>query len=234
MKNFSSLPLFSQIFFSLIPTTLLLLICYYWADPTFALWINHQKLRSFPVFAWGTHCVDIITIGSVLYYAYFSYSFSSYKKEKEIRYSYPLQTRFPFLNIANSVAIAIFIKDVLKTVFGRYWPTTWIQNNPSLIHDHAYGFHWFHQGAIYRSFPSGHTTVAAAFMMSLWLAFPHSWWRWLGVYVLITVVLGLLINNYHFIGDCIAGAWIGCVVAIYVNTLSYHLKSKSINNSEAF
>lgn len=207
--------LFQKTLFSLIPTVLLIVVCYFWADPAFAIWIDHENLRRFPIFDWGTHLVDVIIIWTVLYYAYFTWSFSFQKK-----------SHWPFLNIANSVAISIFIKDALKSLFGRYWPTTWVQNNPSLIHDHAYGFHWFHKGVIYQSFPSGHTTVAVTFMVALWLAFPRSLYRWLGVIIALVIVVGLLANDYHFIGDCLAGAWVGAVVGVYVITVTTNLLSE--------
>jgi len=53
-------------------------------------------------------------------------------------------------------------------------------------------------------------------MVALWLTFPRSLWRWLGVIIAFAIITGLLANDYHFIGDCIAGAWIGAVVAVYV------------------
>ncbi len=188
--------------------------CCFWVDPTFARWVDHENLRRFPIFDWSTHLVDLIVIWSFLYYCYFAWSLS-HQKNKPFN-NQDLKFQWPFLNVANSIVIAIFMKDVLKVIFGRYWPRTWIQNNPSLLRDQAYGFHWFHKGAIYQSFPSGHTTVAVAFMVALWLTFPLGLWRCLGVFVAVAVVVGLLADDYHFIGDCIAGAWIGGMVAIYV------------------
>lgn len=214
MRTFSSRSLFQKTLLSLIPTGLLITLCYFWADPAFAIWVDHENLRRFPVFDWSTHLVDVIMIWSFLYYAHFAFSFSNQKKKSLSNEK--TKSRWPFLNVANSVAISIFIKDALKAPFGRYWPSTWVENNPSLIHDHAYGFHWFHKGVIYQSFPSGHTTVATTFMVALWLTFPRSLWRWFGVLVAIAVITGLLADDYHFIGDCIAGAWVGAVVAIYV------------------
>jgi len=224
MNSFSSLPLSQKTLLSLIPTALLITFCYFWADPAFAIWIDHENLRRFPIFDWGTHLVDVIMIWSALYYVYFAFSFSNQKKKS---FDHNETTfRWPLLNVANSVAIAIFIKDALKAPFGRYWPTTWVENNPSLIHDHAYGFHWFHQGAAYRSFPSGHTTVAVTFMVALWLSFPRSLWRWFGVFVATAVIAGLLADDYHFIGDCIAGAWVGAVVAVYAVETTKFLTKK--------
>lgn len=225
MKNLlASSSLFQKTLLSLIPTTLLITLCYFWADPAFAFWSDHEKLKRFPVFDYGTHLVDVIMIWSFLYYAYFAWSFSN--QEKRCLSNDETTFQWPLLNVANSVAISIFIKDALKAPFGRYWPSTWVNNNPSLIHDHAYGFHWFHKGVIYQSFPSGHTTVGVAFMVSLWLSFPRSSWRWLGVLAAVTIVTGLLANDYHFIGDCLAGAWVGAVVAIYVVATTRFLSQK--------
>src|SRR5262249_33013519 len=56
-----------------------------------------------------------------------------------------------------SIIVASAIKGELKFIFGRTWPETWVGNNPSLIRDGVYGFHFFHGGRGYDSFPSGHT-----------------------------------------------------------------------------
>src|SRR6202035_331252 len=56
-----------------------------------------------------------------------------------------------------SLMVAVAFEYYLKFLFGRYWPETWVDDNPSLIGDGAYGFHPFHFGTAYGSFPSGHT-----------------------------------------------------------------------------
>ena len=53
-------------------------------------------------------------------------------------------------------------------MFGRTWPETWTHNNPSLIHDGAYGFNWFHGGPGYELFPSGHMAAICAVISVLW------------------------------------------------------------------
>ncbi|MBX9742526.1 MAG: phosphatase PAP2 family protein [Chthoniobacterales bacterium] len=219
-NNLTSLSLFQKTLLSLIPTALLITFCYFWADPAFAFWSDHENFRQFPIFDYFTHIVDAIVIWSVLYYGYFAYSFSK-EKQQSLKKGLNSSTHaWPSLNVANSVSISIFIKDALKEPFGRYWPNTWTNNNPSLIHDHAYGFHWFHKGVIYQSFPSGHTTVAVAMMVALWLSFPQSVVRYLGVLLGSAIIIGLLADNYHFLGDCAAGAWVGATVAIYVTAYS--------------
>ena len=99
------------------------------------------------------------------------------------------------------------IKQQLKFVFGRTWPETWTNNNPSLIHDGVYGFNPFHGGSWYGSFPSGHTAAMCAVMSVLWLCYPK--FRPLyGTFVAL-VVGGLIGANYHFVSDIVVGGFVG-------------------------
>jgi membrane-associated phospholipid phosphatase len=109
-----------------------------------------------------------------------------------------------------SVFSAWVIKNQLKIVFGRTWPETWVQGNPSLIRDGAYGFNLFHKGDWYEAFPSGHTAAICAAMTVLWICYP----RWRPVYALAIamVVIGLIGANFHFVSDIIAGGFIGVSV----------------------
>src|SRR5262249_5477922 len=102
-----------------------------------------------------------------------------------------------------SLILAEQFRTSVSFVTGRYWPDTWIDNNPSLIHDGAYGFHPFHWGSAYGSFPSGHTARTVAFVAVFWVASPV--WRWLCVLAVAAVAVGLIGMNYHFVGDVIAG-----------------------------
>jgi membrane-associated phospholipid phosphatase len=114
--------------------------------------------------------------------------------------------------LASSVSLvaASSIKDSLKFAFGRTWPETWVQNNPSLIRDGAYGFNPFHGGQGYASFPSGHTTATCAVVAVLWFCYPR--FRALYVVVIAAVVIGLIGADYHFLGDIIAGGFLGWLV----------------------
>jgi membrane-associated phospholipid phosphatase len=113
-----------------------------------------------------------------------------------------------------SLPLAEQFRDSISFLAGRYWPDTWIENNPSLIHDGAYGFHPFHWGSAYGSFPSGHTARAVAFVAVFWIAYPA--WRWLCVLVTAAVAVGLIGMNYHFISDVIAGGVVGGIVGAYL------------------
>jgi len=108
---------------------------------------------------------------------------------------------------ALSLVISSAIKNQLKIVFGRTWPETWVRDNPSLIRDGVYGFHPFHGGAGYESFPSGHTTAVLAVMSVLWICYPK--FRVLYGIVIFAIVIGLIGADFHFLSDCIAGAFLG-------------------------
>jgi hypothetical protein len=48
-------------------------------------------------------------------------------------------------------------------------------------------------------------------MAAVWLLYPRL--RAPAALAAALVVLGLLANDYHFVSDCIAGAWLGAIVA---------------------
>ena len=103
--------------------------------------------------------------------------------------------------------MAIVLKDELKFAFGRLWPETWVESNPSLIRDGAYGFFPFHGGRGWFSFPSGHTTMIAAPVAVLWSRLPR--WRPILAIPVALVVVGLFGADYHFVGDMVAGLYLG-------------------------
>lgn len=111
-----------------------------------------------------------------------------------------------------SILVAETIKDQLKFVFGRSWPATGGHHRPSLIGDGTYGFHWLHGGNIYQSFPSGHMGAACALLSVLWLCYPAG--RPLWAAAALAVAAALIGGNYHFLGDVIAGAFVGSSVGL--------------------
>jgi membrane-associated phospholipid phosphatase len=114
----------------------------------------------------------------------------------------------------NAVVIGQFLKDIFKVIFGRYWPATFVCNNPSLVSNHVYGFQWFKSGSAYASFPSGHTTFIFSFSISMWFLFPKL--RWLWFLLAFLVVVGQIGMYYHFLSDVIAGALLGSLVGFYI------------------
>ena len=106
-----------------------------------------------------------------------------------------------------SLIVAELTKAQLKLVFGRTWPDTFINDNPSFLRDGVYGFNFFHGGRGYASFPSGHTAVTCAVITVLWIYYPR--WRPLYALAVAGVAIGLIGANYHFLSDVIAGGFVG-------------------------
>ncbi len=107
-----------------------------------------------------------------------------------------------------TVPLAFVLKSVLKQLFGRMNTRAW------LIHQPDHDFRWFQGGEGFTGFPSGHMAVFTAFLASAWLCYP----RLRPACIVLMVVLGvaLIVTNYHFLGDVIAGAWLGVMVNICV------------------
>ena len=99
------------------------------------------------------------------------------------------------------------MKNFLKFVFGRTWPETWVDNNPSFISDGIYGFHFMHGGSAYQSFPSGHMAATCTVISVMCIRYP----RYRRFYLIAGLFVGaaLVGGNYHFLSDIIAGAFIG-------------------------
>ena len=116
------------------------------------------------------------------------------------------------LRAAIALAAAVMVKDQLKWAFGRTWPETWVQNNPSFIGNGTFGFFPFHGGQGWYSFPSGHTTIICAVMGVFWMRWPRL--RPLWILVAMIVVVGLLGADYHFVSDILAGAALGGAIGL--------------------
>ena len=112
---------------------------------------------------------------------------------------------------------AIGVKDLLKIAFGRTWPETWTNNNPSFITDHAYYFAPFHGGIGWSAFPSGHQTVTAAFCAALWILAPRL--RVLCIVMMLVVAIGLIGADEHWLSDVIAGSLIGWFIGVLVTKM---------------
>lgn len=102
-----------------------------------------------------------------------------------------------------AVPAAYMLKAVLQVVFGRTNTRLWLAGGVPLQFD------WFN-GIGTGGFPSGHMTVFTAFGAAVWYAYP----RWRLPIVLGLVLLGtaLIVTDYHFLSDVIAGACAGILM----------------------
>ncbi len=104
------------------------------------------------------------------------------------------------------VPLAFLAKVVLQYVFGRPDPHVW------LLYHLPPRFHWFRANAGYGCFPSGHMTVFTALMTTLLHYYPR--YRRVIMALLLLLALALIVTNYHFLSDVIAGAVLGVVACI--------------------
>lgn len=123
-----------------------------------------------------------------------------------------------FLLGAASLVVAEVAKRALKVLFGRTWPKF---AHPSFLRDGAYGFHPLHVGHPFESFPSGHMTAMCALVSVLWIFFPRL--RALCVACAALLATILILGDYHFVSDVIAGSFLGTSVGIAVTSLGHAL-----------
>ncbi|MCK9366228.1 MAG: phosphatase PAP2 family protein [Metallibacterium scheffleri] len=185
---------------------LAVLLCYFLLDRPLAWFVHDHDLRRYAWLEWLTHIPDFIVYASALVLLLTPFRLAWRKAAA--------RGERVLLTMSLSVAAAVFLKNVLKYLFGRAWPETWIDHNPSLIQNHVYGFFWLQSGEGFHSFPSGHTTIVFAAMSVLWLAAPRL--RWLAALLCAAVIVGLLGMDYHFLGDIVAGAFLAGVCGLYL------------------
>ena len=121
------------------------------------------------------------------------------------------------LGAAIAVLLTRVAVDELKFVFGRPWPETWIDRNPSWIGTRTFGLFPFHGGRGFQSFPSGHAADIAAPAAVFARLLPRAWP--LAAAAIVAVGAGLVVSDYHFVSDVLAGAYVGVVVGYGVMAL---------------
>jgi membrane-associated phospholipid phosphatase len=201
---------------------ILVVICYYLVDRPVAWFVHdhcsclHGLLRWPPLISnWLKAYVPLAILLIVLWWAW----------KPGSRFQTVL------LAISANLIVTTILKQLLKWGCGRYWPETWKHNNPSLIDSGDYGFHPFHYGVAYDSFPSGHAAVICSLLSILWLSYPR--WRWLYTIIGGAMCVALVGMNYHFVGDVIAGVILGSTTGVYMTHLfhSYSPEPGQENNS---
>lgn len=177
-------------------------LSYFFIDAPLVFFIHNHAINQYFVFELFTHIADIVVGIAVIYVVLFPFL---YKKQRKNRFFQML-----FLSVI-SISLSAQIKDILKYVFGRYWPDTWVDGNPSLIVNNLYGFHFFQKGITYASFPSGHATVTFSFFTICIIFYPR--YKMYFFIPMILLSLGQVLMHYHFLSDVIAGACIGWCIS---------------------
>jgi membrane-associated phospholipid phosphatase len=185
-------------------TALLVTLAYHFVDRPVAFFVHERRLDRFPIFRWLANvamALDAVAPVVVVLAV--------------VRLAWRPLGRLGRTLLAASISliVAVAFEYYLKFLFGRYWPDTWVDHNPSLIGGGAYGFHPFHFGSAYGSFPSGHTARAFAALSVVGAAYPR--WRPLCLAACAGVVVGLVGMDHHFVGDAIGGACLGSLTAMY-------------------
>lgn len=185
-------------------TSALITVSYRWFDRPIALWVhdhfrhsNHEMIRKL-----GHFPDPLIPL------AIFGIVFLGLRSLTRRLLSAHEVTAF-VCSIA--IIVAEVLKDQLKYLFGRTWPETWTQNNPSLIRNGVYGFNFMHGGSAFQAFPSGHMGAACVVLTMLWMCYPT--FRWLYIIAGVLVGAALVAGNYHFLSDVIAGAFVGISIS---------------------
>jgi membrane-associated phospholipid phosphatase len=182
-------------------TSLAVVASYAWLDRPIAT-LAHDQLQRFDLFAKLTYIPEVITPLVIIAFAAIALRALSGRPLSKLQTVAVLA--------AASLAIGAAVKDQLKFAFGRTWPETWVRNNPSFIRDGVYGFDPFHGGPGFAAFPSGHTAAICAVMSVLWICYPR--FRALYAICIAAVAVGLIGANFHFVGDVIAGGFLGVSV----------------------
>jgi membrane-associated phospholipid phosphatase len=179
-------------------TVAAVVICYYWLDRPIALFV-HAHGYHHHLFRRLTRIPE--ALAALSFVLFLALAFSALGGRRLSRLPTVL------LICATSLAVAVMIKDLLKGAFGRTWPETWSGYYPSFIGDGSYGFHPFHGGGAYESFPSGHAAMACTVMTVLWICYPR--FRPLYALCMVAASVGLVGANFHFLSDVIAGSYLG-------------------------
>ena len=185
------------------------LICYFWIDRPVAFFVYDHHINTIEVFRWLTYPPPELQNWSALVLAILI-----------IRRAWGpfLRWQKVLLVACISLIVADDFRVSLGDVFGRYWPETWTHDNPSLIGTGTYGFHPFQRGDDIGSFPSGHACRIFGFAGVWMIAMPES--RMTAMVLSAPMLVSLVLMNYHFVSDVVAGSVLGVLIAMYATYLA--------------
>ncbi len=109
------------------------------------------------------------------------------------------------------VGLPGLVSALLKRAIGRARPMEWTTEAPLAFTP------WNWSAYTFQSFPSGHSTTAFAFALTIAFLWPRSFWPMLGLAVLIAV--SRIVTGQHYITDITAGAVLGTLGAFAVRNV---------------
>ena len=121
------------------------------------------------------------------------------------------RTTWFFQLTACAIPLSYVLKFISKYIFGRTNTRTW------LLNPDRYGFHWFQVSETTSGFPSGHMAVLTTLIAALWRIYPR--YRFPYAIALVLLAVALIATNYHFLGDVVAGLYLG----LFVEAGTYHV-----------
>jgi membrane-associated phospholipid phosphatase len=93
---------------------------------------------------------------------------------------------------------------LLKHLFGRS------SVDPAYLQGHLYGFSLLHGGLYGQSFPSGTAAISTAIVSVLWMVAPRL--RMAGGLIVLLLSAAVVITNFHWVGDVVAGIYLGALI----------------------
>lgn len=120
------------------------------------------------------------------------------------------------------VLVSAIICDAIKYIIWRPRPKKFLH------HDYTQFTWWFDRPfhlASSHSFPSGHTTTAAAVGIAVAFLFPK--WRWWGIGFMVLIATLRVVLLLHFVTDVMAGMYLGGVCSLLLYRYYYTQPSTS-------
>ncbi len=194
---------------------LLIAVSYFALDKSVALLIRKMWMSGAGFSFFSAEIPDFLPF-LVLLITGFAWAASFYLARKKI---YNTHTRF-FQLLSITVPLAYAFKEILKFAFGRIETRLWLR------HPGPAEFHWFQGSEQYGGFPSGHMAVITVLAAALSFYYPR--YRTISFAGLILLALALILTNYHFLSDIIAGAYTGLIV----HSVTHSLLTKSHGSKE--
>ncbi len=192
-------------FFALAACTILVIACVALADRPIADFLE-RYLRHTAAWAWtdgAMRLLDLVVVGAMVLLVG-SGLWSASGREIPTR----LRT---WLLCSWSMMWALSADVILKHIFGRTWPDS------AYTQDHVFGFHFLGGGLQLGSFPSGTAAIASAAVAVLWIASPRL--RGIGVAVTVFLAVIVVVMNYHWLSDAIAGVFLGASLGLFTVAL---------------